>query len=858
MRNLKRTLCLVLAAAMLIGMMVVSASAASSDFTDSDEITYTEAVDVMNALGVIEGTDTGAFNPSGILTREQAAAIICRMLLGDSADDLNTNSSVFTDVAADRWSAGYISYCAQQGILAGTGTGAFNPEGELTGLAFAKMLLVALGYDAAIEQYVGDDWAINVAADAIEAGVSIKGQVMTNSVSREQAAQMAFNTLEADMVSYASRGTTVIGSDGMQVIMGASAPEPVTDRANVNYDNSTDTYQQFCERYFPDLEKVSTSEEDDFGRPGYTWTYDGDDICFAAEDAVATFTAKTSAADVASALRSYTLADTSDPANTYAINNTSSRTFTTGAIVVTNHGTATALSVSSETVAKAIADETANGKLVEFYADDNNVIEKIIVVEYTVGEVTRVSSNSTRTSYTISNGLSGIDYVDDTEDDTIVLAGPVEEDDIVTGVRIDGVSYIYPTTTFSGAQSAYNTSNETIRVEGETYDVGTGVKSGTSSYVAVTDFGNSSDVNDYYVDQYGFVVDSTASAASTDYAYITGWSGSVSTTVDGTTPSAEIRAILADGTVAVYELSLEEKDDDSGDYVIENTTTVVYDASASDNSAAVTSDLNTYFTATPVVGYTLSGDVMTIEPLNTTMADGSVTLVSGSSNLAEGATSVTAGGVDVLIRTSTTIVVYNTDNRTARVYTGGTLPSGATITTGWNAVADGSDADTGTASIIFAYVDEELTADTSNYVFIDVSDFTVTMVDGEDVNAYTGYLPDGSTIELTSEDELSVDGLYAYSEDDATSNDDVLVSVDTTQGSVTGTYYIYGALSVVSDDMLRVGGTGSYYNITADTQIVYVDSDLTDVDGNTGFVVLESNGSGNHTNNVETIYVTAD
>ncbi len=43
MRNLKRTLSLVLAAVMLVGMMVVSASAASSDFTDKDEITYTEA-----------------------------------------------------------------------------------------------------------------------------------------------------------------------------------------------------------------------------------------------------------------------------------------------------------------------------------------------------------------------------------------------------------------------------------------------------------------------------------------------------------------------------------------------------------------------------------------------------------------------------------------------------------------------------------------------------------------------------------------------------------------------------------------------------------------------------------------------
>ena len=76
------------------------------------------------------------------------------MLLGDDAENLTTNSTVFSDVAADRWSAGYIGYCAQQNILAGTGNGTFNPEGELTGLAFAKMLLVALGYDPAIEQYV--------------------------------------------------------------------------------------------------------------------------------------------------------------------------------------------------------------------------------------------------------------------------------------------------------------------------------------------------------------------------------------------------------------------------------------------------------------------------------------------------------------------------------------------------------------------------------------------------------------------------------------------------------------------------------------------------------------------------------
>ena len=38
----------------------------------------------------------------------------------------------------------------------------------------AKMLLVALGYDAKVANYVGNDWAINVAADAVNAGIAAR------------------------------------------------------------------------------------------------------------------------------------------------------------------------------------------------------------------------------------------------------------------------------------------------------------------------------------------------------------------------------------------------------------------------------------------------------------------------------------------------------------------------------------------------------------------------------------------------------------------------------------------------------------------------------------------------------------
>ena len=51
------------------------------------------------------------------------------------------------------------------------GDGTFAPNGQLTGFQFAKMLLVALGYDAKIEGFTGTDWQINVSKVANQVGL---------------------------------------------------------------------------------------------------------------------------------------------------------------------------------------------------------------------------------------------------------------------------------------------------------------------------------------------------------------------------------------------------------------------------------------------------------------------------------------------------------------------------------------------------------------------------------------------------------------------------------------------------------------------------------------------------------------
>jgi hypothetical protein len=146
MKTLKKTLGLILVIAMCFSLLSMGASAVS--FNDADDINedFSTAVSAMNDLGIIAGYDDGSFQPQTVLTREQAAKIIAYLMIGsNAADGLTTSSAPFTDVEASRWSAGYIAYCVSEGIVNGLGDGTFNPTGELTGYAFAKMLLVALG-----------------------------------------------------------------------------------------------------------------------------------------------------------------------------------------------------------------------------------------------------------------------------------------------------------------------------------------------------------------------------------------------------------------------------------------------------------------------------------------------------------------------------------------------------------------------------------------------------------------------------------------------------------------------------------------------------------------------------------------
>ena len=217
MRTLKKSLALVLALVMLLGLGVVGASAdnALDNYTDADEIgdAYLEAVGVLTGLGIVDGMTETTIVPQATYTRAQAAKIITTMVLGvNGAKSCVASYAPFDDVAANHWAAGYIAFCKEQGIIDGVTDTTFDPEGTLTGYQWAKMLLAAVGFNANNE-LEGASWSLNTARIGHEVGLFNGDSAGADHtpLRREQAMLYAFNTLSGiKQVTYSANATNYV------------------------------------------------------------------------------------------------------------------------------------------------------------------------------------------------------------------------------------------------------------------------------------------------------------------------------------------------------------------------------------------------------------------------------------------------------------------------------------------------------------------------------------------------------------------------------------------------------------------------------------------------------------------------
>ena len=123
-------------------------------FTETASISYTdvpksawyyETVCIAQKYGYINGVGGGKMDPTGTVTREQAATIIGRLYKADPGN-VSPSSLDFTDRAKiSSWSAGYIRAAVDKGFLAGYSDGTFRPTREVTRGEVAKIIYYYLG-----------------------------------------------------------------------------------------------------------------------------------------------------------------------------------------------------------------------------------------------------------------------------------------------------------------------------------------------------------------------------------------------------------------------------------------------------------------------------------------------------------------------------------------------------------------------------------------------------------------------------------------------------------------------------------------------------------------------------------------
>ena len=379
---MKKFLSLVLALVMTMSLVTVSAGAV--DFTDDSDIDYKEAVDVISALGIVDGYSDDSFRPDGSLTRGAAAKIICNLILGPTtASALSATTAPFKDVPTTNTFAGYITYCSQQGIIGGYGDGTFRPSGTLTGNAFMKMLLGALGYDSSIEHYTDSNWQVNVVKQAIGIGLDDGNDefVGSKAVTREEAALYSFNMLQAVMVEYDAK--TTVNVNGATVTVAGNKAYPVDWQTGVNNDGhigEEDGFVQFAEQYFDRL-FLDEGVTDDFGRPSNKWTWKGIEVGTYAKTAAASYTADTTLGTIYSDLG---MSDKDDAAEVYVDGELANEA------AKVSRG-------NDKKVSKVVFDDVTNetcnvgnGTLIEAFLNESSNDVTIVCINTYVAEVNKV------------------------------------------------------------------------------------------------------------------------------------------------------------------------------------------------------------------------------------------------------------------------------------------------------------------------------------------------------------------------------------------------------------------------------------------------------------------------------------
>ena len=588
MRNLKRALSLALAAIMLVGMMVVSASAASyNNLTDKDEIVNKDAVSMLVSLGIIEGKPDGSYGPTENVDRAQMAkmlSVIMNKGVDNSALYQSVNSGL-TDITSN-WAKGHINYCYTTGIIAGRGNGTFDPSATVTALEAAKMLLVAVGYDPKIEGFEGADWAINVSVRADEQGI-FEGftKDLSAPLNRDDAALLIYNALDVEMIqSYTTNNYPIVYSDHRTILSDKYGVIKVEGVVTANewaiLDDDTDTALQEGKTriYNPDgilSTTGNTAVAQDSSANVKTQVFNVSTPVDMLGKAVTMYVKKTTILADSTVYGAPVVSDVNTVIETGekvtggdSKDDDSLAALLKGTGLATDKATEYYHNYEEVAIDSADVDDIMNVKgaaLTVIDNDNDGYVNYVISVEKSLTHVSGVSSkNETTTLY----GLPGDDVIDN--EDIVTTATDLTKGDVVLVVQYGGRTYVEEPKTVTGEMELFNAKNKDdnknyIKVGGEEYkqdglEVLSNINKDNPVKFLISECDDKANgvqfdaQYDFFLDDFGNIVAfREVEGAPTQYALALDSAYSI----NGLTTTGQIKLLLADGTSKVYDVDMD-------------------------------------------------------------------------------------------------------------------------------------------------------------------------------------------------------------------------------------------------------------------------------------------------------------
>lgn len=165
--TMRQKLSVLLAFALVFTLLVPAFSFAAT--SDTAGTKYQSSVDMLMALGIVNGYTDGSFRPDNAITRAEFAKIAVLATGGESlATLLGGEKSSFKDVPAAAWYNGYVNAAVAKGLVVGFNDGTFRPNDKVTYAQVLTVLLRSLGYK---DQFLSGSWPANFLAKAADLGM---------------------------------------------------------------------------------------------------------------------------------------------------------------------------------------------------------------------------------------------------------------------------------------------------------------------------------------------------------------------------------------------------------------------------------------------------------------------------------------------------------------------------------------------------------------------------------------------------------------------------------------------------------------------------------------------------------------